>query len=68
MKKEKSKKWPFIKISTVFILISFFVIELRMAYIALSPNVDGINIQEFASRRNTTKKILRANRGVIYDA
>ena len=67
MKKEKSKKWPFIKISTVFILISFFVIELRMAYIALSPNVDGINIQEFASRRNTTKKILRANRGVIYD-
>lgn len=39
-----------------------------MAYIALSPNVDGINIQEFASRRNTTKKILRANRGVIYDA
>ena len=68
MKKEKSKKWPFIKISTVFILISFFVIELRMAYIALSPNVDGINIQEFASRRNTTKKILRANRGVICDA
>lgn len=68
MKKEKSKKWPFIKISTVFILISFFVIELRMAYIALSPNVDGINIQDFASRRNTTKKILRANRGVIYDA
>ena len=68
MKKEKSKKWPFIKISTVFILISFFVIELRMAYIALSPNVDGINIQEFASRRNTTKKILRSNRGVIYDA
>lgn len=68
MKKEKSKKWPFIKISTVFILISFFVIELRMAYIALSPNIDGINIQEFASRRNTTKKILRANRGVIYDA
>ena len=40
MKKEKSKKWPFIKISTVFILISFFVIELRMASIALSPNVD----------------------------
>ena len=68
MKKEKSKKWPFIKISTVFILISFVVSELRMAYIALAPNVDGINIQEFASRRNTTKKILRANRGVIYDA
>lgn len=68
MKKEKSKKWPFIKISTVFILISFFVIEIRMAYIALSPVVDGINIQEFASRRNTTKKILKANRGVIYDA
>lgn len=68
MKKEKSKKWPFINISTVIVLISFFVIELRMAYIALSPKVDGINIQEFASRRNTTKKILKANRGVIYDA
>ncbi len=68
MKKEKSKTWPFIKISTAFILISFLVIELRMAYIALSPVVDGINIQEFASKRNTTKKILRANRGVIYDS
>ena len=68
MKKEKSKTWPFIKISTAFILISFLVIELRMAYIALSPVVDGINIQEFASKRNTAKKILRANRGVIYDS
>lgn len=68
MKKEKSKKWPFLNISTVIVLISFFVIEIRMAYIALSPVVDGTNIQEFASRRNTTKKILKANRGVIYDA
>ena len=68
MKKEKSKTWPFIKISTAFILISFLVIELRMAYIALSPVVDGINIQEFASKRNTAKKILKANRGVIYDS
>lgn len=67
MKKEKSKKWPFIDISTIIVLISFFVIEIRMAYIALSPVVDGINIQEFASNRNTTKKILKANRGVIYD-
>lgn len=68
MKKEKSKKWPFIDIATVIVLVSFFVIELRMAYIALSPVVDGKNIQEFASKRNTTKKILKANRGVIYDA
>ena len=68
MKQKKSKTWPFIKISTVFVLISFLVIELRMAYIALSPVVDGTNIQEFASKRNTTKRILKANRGVIYDA
>ena len=68
MKQKKSKTWPFIKISTVFVLISFLVIEVRMAYIALSPVVDGTNIQEFASKRNTTKRILKASRGVIYDA
>ena len=67
MKKEKSKKWHFPKVCTIVILISFLVLEIRMAYIALLPRVDGINIQEFAKNRNTTTKILKAQRGVIYD-
>ncbi len=68
MKQKKSKTWPFIKISTMVVLISFLVIEFRMIYIALSPVVDGTNIQEFASKRNTTKRVLKANRGVIFDS
>ena len=68
MKKEKSKKWHFPKICTIVILISFFVLEIRMAYIALFPRVDGINIKEFAKNRNTTTKVLKAGRGVIYDS
>lgn len=68
MKKKKSSKWHFPKICTIIILISFFVLEIRMAYIALLPRVDGINIKEFAKNRNTTTRVLKAGRGVIYDS
>lgn len=48
-------------------LLSFCLVAGRVIYLALSDNVDGINIQEFASSRNSTTKILPAKRGTIYD-
>lgn len=54
----------------VFIIIFFlFLITLiiRLAYLCLSLNVDGINLKDFAKKRNTKKETLFALRGNIYD-
>lgn len=48
-------------------LLSFCVVIGRAAYLALSDTIDGIDIQAFASNRNSITKILPANRGTIYD-
>ena len=45
----------------------FCVIIGRIIFLNLSPKVDGINLKEFAKNRNTTKQILYASRGSIYD-
>ena len=39
----------------------------KLIYISLSKNIDGIDLKEYAEKRNTTKKILYAHRGTIYD-
>ena len=39
----------------------------RYCYLALSPTVNGHDIQKFASNRNTVAKELKAKRGTIYD-
>lgn len=51
----------------VLCLLSFFCVIGRVVYLALSENVDGVNIQDFANGRTTTTKILSAKRGTIYD-
>ena len=48
-------------------IFSFFVVAGRVCYLALNETINGINIQNFASNRNSTKKILPAARGTIYD-
>lgn len=48
-------------------VLCFFVIGGRVTYLALSGEIDGIDIQAFASNRNTTTKVLPAKRGTIYD-
>lgn len=40
---------------------------IKLAYVALSPNVDGKNLTEFANNRNTATEVLHASRGNIYD-
>jgi len=52
----------------MFILLFFVVVIARMAFLALSPEIDGINIQKFVENRNTRKKTIYAKRGTIYDS
>ena len=57
-----------IHVPVVIILIaSFLFATIRVGQIALSKEVDGVDIAEFAKNRNTTTKNLYASRGTIYD-
>ena len=48
-------------------LLSFFGVGFRLCQLALNVEINGINIQTFASKRNSTTKLLPAKRGTIYD-
>ena len=50
----------------IFILLFFIVVIARMSVLALSTNIDGINIKKFVSGRNTRKRTVYAKRGNIY--
>ena len=39
----------------------------RLIFVSVSSKVDGINLSQFASSRNTKSKTLYASRGAIYD-
>jgi len=45
----------------------FCVIIGRLVYLNLATKVDGIDLKKYAKNRNTTKEILYASRGSIYD-
>lgn len=55
-------------IALIFTLLFFVVVILRMSVLALSTEIDGINIKKFVSSRNTRKKTVYAKRGNIYDS
>ena len=66
----KKKGTNNIKLSWVIILgafLFFVAIIIRISYLSLSKKVDGINLQEFASKRTTKTDILYAKRGSIFD-
>lgn len=48
-------------------LLFFIVIIIRISYLSLSIEVDGINLQDFANKRTTKTEVLYAKRGSIYD-
>ena len=48
-------------------ILFFIVIICRISYLALSKEVDGINLQDFASKRTTRTDTLYAKRGTIFD-
>lgn len=59
-----------IKISAFLVVIAlvfFVVIGARTVQLALSNEIDGINLQVFASNRTTKTEILTGKRGTIYD-
>jgi len=66
----KSKKRKnSIKYSKLFIVISLFLFCLmigRVSQIATSKEIDGVNLQELASRRTTKTDVVSAKRGSIY--
>ena len=51
----------------IIFLVFIFVLFIQYLYLSLSPNIYGINIQDFASLRNTYSGTLYAKRGTIYD-
>ena len=66
MKKKRSR----VKINKVLIVLFFFAFLgaiIKLAYVAISPVVDGTNLDDFVSQRNTEKETLYASRGDIYD-
>lgn len=67
-KKVNVNKIKLNKLILIFILLFFVVAIGRMSVLALSSEIDGVNIKEFVSNRNTRKKTVYAKRGTIYDS
>lgn len=66
MKKSTSK----ISLINVFVIVALFcfaIILYRVCFLALSTEIDGINLKEFAKSRSTTSTKITAHRGNIYD-
>ena len=66
MKKKKSIGYN-LRIIMLILSFLFVIIIAKLLYVALSTDVDGIDLKEFADNRNTEKKIIYASRGTIYD-
>ena len=68
---KKRKKGNNIKYSRVIVFISLLLFCLmigRVIQLGLSKEVDGINLKELASKRNTKTDIISAKRGTIYSS
>lgn len=63
-----TNNWNMPKAIFVLFLFVLAILFLAYAYISISPVVLGINIQDFASKRNTYSTVLTAKRGTIYDS
>ena len=67
MKRKKKKNTiEYSKFIIGFSLLLFVVIIFRVSELALAKRIDGIDLQELASKRTTKTKILPAKRGNIY--
>ena len=56
------------KLIFVVLVLSFFSIVIKLAFVSLAKETDGINLTSFVENRNTEKEILKAERGTIYSA
>ena len=66
--KTRSLKWKTPMVVFCIFLVFILILFLQYLYLSLSPNVYGINMQEFAANRNTYYSTLDAKRGTIYDS
>ena len=66
-KKVKLNNIKFNNLLIVGVLLFFIVIIVRISYLSLSKEVDGINLKEFAAQRTGRKETLKAKRGTIFD-
>ena len=68
--KKKTKELKNVRFSIIYALVALFVFGLiiyRMVIVTTNKEIDGVNLQEFASNRTTRKEILTSKRGTIYD-
>ena len=66
MKRKVTVKMP--KVIIFLVAFLFVVIIIRLSYVSLSPSIDGIDLHEFASNRNTKEDVIYAKRGNVYDS
>ena len=66
-RKQKNVEWKTPR--KIFLVFLFLLLVLfgRYCYLALSPTINGRNMEVFAANRNTVSKVLKAKRGTIYD-
>jgi len=69
IKKRSNRSYEYNVQNKIFLVFLFLVgaLYFRFMMVSIFPVVDGVNIDEFASERNTVKTKLEANRGIIYD-
>ena len=66
-RKVNVNKVKFNKLIFAFILLFFIVVIFRMSFLSLAKTIDGVDMKNFVSSRNTRKKVVYAKRGTIYD-
>lgn len=66
--KNTKKTWKFPKMVFGVFLLCIFLLYLQFAYLSLSKEVYGKDMDAFAANRSTVKKNIAATRGTIYDA
>lgn len=66
--KKGTQIWKFPKIVFGVFLLCIFLLYIQFAYLSLSHEVYGKNMDEFAASRSTVKKTLAATRGTVYDS
>ncbi len=70
MKKERKNlvPWKSPRYLLGFFFFLFGILYLQLVYLSLSPNIYGINMDDFSKERNTVTETLEAKRGTIYDS
>ncbi len=65
MKRNNGLKYN-LKVTMLLVSFLFVLIICKLLYVSVSEKVDGVDLQAFASNRNTEKKTLFASRGSVF--